>query len=111
VQLRIPATLGISKCPAFRGLRVAAGILMDLDVNGIDRLEWAPVALAGQSSEKLMEASAMGRSQVETLDAVPLAIFPRNLVPDATGCGARSQRAVVDGFRRRPVETGMGSGF
>ena len=84
VELRIAAALRLPKRPLFSRLRMPAGILMDLDVSGVDHLERAGFLLLRMDRQQLAEDAPARPAQVESIDAVPFSISLGKLVPDAS---------------------------
>ena len=58
---------------------------MDLDVSGVDDFEGAAAMPTRMQGEQIGEDALLGPAQVETVDAVPLAVSSGKLVPHASG--------------------------
>ena len=85
VELRVPAALGFAQSPCFRASRMAAGILVNLDMGGVDDFETVRSMLADMKFQQIREDTALRPSQVESVNAVPFAKAPGKLVPLASG--------------------------
>ena len=85
VDLRVPASLALSKSPFFRSLHVAASVLMDLDEAGVDDLETVVPVLLGVAGEQRGEDSLLRPAQMKAVNAVPFPEARRELVPLAAG--------------------------
>lgn len=84
IEFRVSSPLGLAECPCFRASRVATGILMNLDVGGVDDLETIRAMPADVNFEQLCKDIPLRPAQVETIDAIPFAETLRELVPLAS---------------------------
>src|SRR5690606_10591210 len=85
VELGVPAALGLSKSPRFRGLRMPAGVLVDLDVGGIDNFEAVLAVPLHMKVQQLGENTALCPTEMEAVDAVGFPEPLRQLIPLAAG--------------------------
>lgn len=85
MKFRVPASLGLSKAPVHSGLRMAACVLVNLDMSGVDHLERTCILFGSMNGQQLVKDPFVSPAQVESINAVPFSISLRKLVPDTAG--------------------------
>jgi len=84
-ELGVPAAFCFSQALLLSGLTKMAGILVHLDVTGVDDFQLVWLRGSRRPGHQPPEHSPFGPATVEAVDAVPLAVAHRQLIPLTSG--------------------------